>query len=553
MELTRRTFIKLAGAAGVAGSAGVGGCGGDGAAEVDPPAEDEEFDSPPDEMLDAGTDDEDAAVDDEDAAVDLDGGTDPAVDAATEVRVDVPVDPPRDAGVVPPRDVPVSVPRDVPVPRVDAGRDAGTTLPLRDADFRDLPERRTQFPLGVMAGDATDTSVMFWTKYAGKASVVLRVLEMDGNRIAAVRFNGRVTPSSAGFVRAVVTGLRPNRRHLYAFLLGGATSPSGRSLTGRVQTALGADSLAPIVFGGTSCSSPRAHPFPVLQAAGSRDDLDFFIHAGDHIYADFAPAASTISEYRTKYSASWASAGMRSLHGSTGQYLTWDDHEVFNNWNPEAIAPRRLDAARQAFFEHRATRRNADDRDRLWRSFRWGRTAEVFVLDSRGERRPSTRSTDPSRGSTYLSRRQMDWLKSGLRSSPCVFKFIVNSVPIVDRAGADSDNWNGYASQRREILNHIANNNLRGVVWLSGDVHFGGVCRVEAEGPWSNIWEVVMGPSGSNRDGRPPIRESQWPVLVHDVHNYVLVRADPADRTVTVDFINEDGNRIPNSRWTRTF
>ncbi len=79
-----------------------------------------------------------------------------------------------------------------------------------------------------MAGGATDTSVMFWTKYTGKAQVVLRVLEMDGNRIAAVRFNGRVTPSSAGFVRAVVTGLRPNRRHLYAFLLGGATSsPSG--------------------------------------------------------------------------------------------------------------------------------------------------------------------------------------------------------------------------------------------------------------------------------------------------------------------------------------
>ena len=53
-----------------------------------------------------------------------------------------------------------------------------------------------------------------------------------------------------------------------------------------------------------------------------------------------------------------------------------------------------------------------------------------------------------------------------------MFKFIVNSVPIVDRAGADSDNWNGYASQRREILNHIDNSRIRGVVWLSGDVHF---------------------------------------------------------------------------------
>ena len=147
----------------------------------------------------------------------------------------------------------------------------------------------------------------------------------------------------------------------------------------------------------------------------------------------------------------------------------------------------------------------------------------------------------------------MDWLKEALRASPCVFKFIVNSVPIVDRGGAGTDNWNGYASQRREILNHIANNNLRGVVWLSGDVHFGGVCRVEASGAWSNIWEVVMGPAGANRDTRPDVREAQWPVLVHDIHNYTVLRADPADHSLTVEFINAAGNRVANSRWTRTF
>lgn len=545
MKLTRRTFIKLASAAGVVGSSGCGD-----ASEPDPA---DTFDSPPDEMLPADPVDADAAVtppDDDaavapldDAAVAADAGTPPSLDASTTVDRDVPIGPARDVPVTPPRDVPVAP------PRVDAG-----PPPLAHPDFRDLPERRTQFPLGVMAGDATDTSAMFWTKYSGDAAVVLRVLEMDGNRIAAVRFNGRVTPSGAGFVRAVVTGLRPNRQHLYAFLLGGATSPSGRSLVGRVQTAIGADSMAPVVFGATSCSSPRASPHPVLERAGSRDDLDFFIHAGDHIYADLlGPAATNIAGYRAKYSDAWSSSGMHTLHGSTGQYLTWDDHEVFNNWNPEAIAPARLAAARQAFFEHRATRRNADDPDRIWRSFRWGRTAEIFVLDCRGERRPSTRSDDPSRSSTYISRRQMDWLKAGLRSSPCVFKIIVNSVPIVDRGGADGDNWNGYASQRREILRHIDDNRVRGVVWVSGDVHFGGVCRVEATGPFSDIWEVVVGPSGSNRDTRPNVRPAQWPVLVYDVHNYVLFHADPASRTLAVDFIDGSGDRIPNSRWTHTF
>jgi len=394
---------------------------------------------------------------------------------------------------------------------------------------------------------------MFWTRYDGSAALTLRVLEMDGTRIVAVRYNGRVTPSSGGFVRAIVNGLRPNRQHLFAFLLGPSANPTGRSALGRVRTAFADTTLEPILFGGTSCSNQSNRPFPVLQHAGSRDDLDFFIHCGDHTYTDYGDNAVTLAQYRRKYEDNWASAGMRALHRSTGMYLTWDDHEVLNNWNPETFSASRLAAARQAFFEHRATRRNTTDTNRLWRSFRWGRTAEIFVLDARSERRPSTRSTNPNGNSQYLSRAQMNWLKSGLADSPCVFKFVVNSVPIVDRAGADSDNWNGYVSQRREILNHISNNRLRGVVWLSGDVHFGAVCKVAASGAWSSIWEVIMGPAGANRDGRPPVVASQFPVLVHGVHNYALLRADPRNRGLTVDFINAAGNRIANSRWTHTF
>ena len=62
-----------------------------------------------------------------------------------------------------------------------------------------------------------------------------------------------------------------------------------------------------------------------------------------------------------------------------------------------------------------------------------------------------------------------------------------------------------------------------------------------------------MGPAGANRDSRPDVREAQWPVLVHDIHNYTVLRADPTDRSLTVEFINAAGNRIANSRWSRTF
>ncbi len=545
MKLTRRRFVQLAGAVCAVACA-------DEEVYTPDPIED----AGPDPTYDAMPIDPDAGGDDAgdddagDAAPVEDAAPDAALDASRDASLDARADAVPDAVRL---DATPDVARaDVARPDAppDAPRDAGTAA---NPDFRSLPERAAQFPLGVMAGDATDTSVIFWTRYVGAGAVRLRVLEMNGARVAAVRFDGAVDASSAGYVRAVVNGLRPGRQHLYAFLVGPASAPTGRSLVGRVKTAPAPDALVPLVFGGTSCSNQRHRPFPALQHAGGRDDLDFFLHGGDHVYADYGDNATTLAQYRAKYEQNWTSAGLRALHRSTGMYLTWDDHEVLNNWDPETLSAARLAAARQAFFEHRATRRNASAPERIWRSFRWGRTAEIFVLDCRSERRPSTRSTNPARRSQYLSRAQMDWLKAGLRASPCVFKFIVNSVPIVDRAGADGDNWNGYASQRQEILSHIDGNRLRGVVWLSGDVHFGGVCKVEPTGAFSDIWEVIMGPAGADRDGPPSLRAGQWPVSVIGTHNYTVLRADPATRTLRAEFVNGAGNVIAGSRWSRTF
>jgi alkaline phosphatase D len=524
MKLTRRRLLK---ATTVTATTALGACaggldGGDGG-DAEPNVD---FDATPDPEFDASPEDLDASALDDDAAASEGGALDAARDAALDART-------ADA-------------------RADAAADSGVTV--MNPDFRSVPERAGLFPYAVMAGDATDTSIIFWTKYDGTTPLTLRVLEMNGSAIVAVRFNGAVTVGAGGFVRVIVNGLRANKQHRYAFLVGPASAPTGRSAIGTVQTAFAADTLAPIVFGGTSCSHPTAAPHPVLQHAGSRTDLDFFIHLGDHIYADAGTNAVSLAEYREKYRMNWDTAGMRALHRSTGMYLTWDDHEVLNNWNPETFSATRLGNARQAFFEHRATRRDSAAPNRIWRKFRWGRTAEIFILDCRSERRPSTASTNASRPSTYLSRTQMDWLKAGLRASPCVFKFILNSVPIVDRAGGDSDNWNGYASQRREILDHIVDNSINGVLWLSGDVHFGGVCKVESAGAWSRIWEVVMGPSGSNRDANPSLVAAQWPVRVLDnIHSYTVVRANPSTRTVAVEFINAAGNRIAGSAWSHTF
>lgn len=58
------------------------------------------------------------------------------------------------------------------------------------------------------------------------------------------------------------------------------------------------------------------------------------------------------------------------------------------------------------------------------------------------------------------------------------------------------DRWQGYPTQRDEILSYITDNTITGVLWLSGDVHHAMINHPDApgEGPGDQQWEVAAGP-----------------------------------------------------------
>ncbi|MFO0003851.1 MAG: alkaline phosphatase D family protein, partial [bacterium] len=118
---------------------------------------------------------------------------------------------------------------------------------------------------------------------------------------------------------------------------------------------------------------------------------------------------------------------------------------------------------------------------------------DLFALDCRGERRDGN----------YISPEQMAWLKAELSASTARFKVILNSVPITDLSAIFGttqamDRWQGYPAQREEILAHIRDDAVEGVLWITGDVHYAQIGRVDpAGGPGEDQWEVFCGPGGS--------------------------------------------------------
>lgn len=262
---------------------------------------------------------------------------------------------------------------------------------------------------------------------------------------------------------------------------------------------------------------------------------------GDTMYSS---GTRVLDGFRIRWARNLGNPGYRGLRQNTSVYATWDDHEVANNWDPETIEEPILSLAAQTFFESLPIRRHPTAPNRIWRSTRWGQTAEVFILDSRSERRPSTRLRGDAQ---YLSRAQMDWLKSGLAASPCAFKVILNSVPITNFPSVfdvvSNDRWEGYWEARQEILSFLENERVEGVLWLSGDFHFASCGRVSPAGATgSRAVEFLVGPGA--QDPNP-----LWAALVGDpqfdfasgTNNYAVFDLDPAARTATITYHDKDG------------
>ena len=420
--------------------------------------------------------------------------------------------------------------KDAGFPDAGASLDAGTT-PDAGIPAVENPEIITESPalfgFGIAAGDALEDRIILQTRYLGVEPLRLRVWRMDGTTYAELVADQAVTAGDGGFLHLDVQGLRPGTKYRYAFLHG----TTGRSPIGKFRAALGPLQTEPLIFGACCCTNNSIAPKPLARAA-ERDDLDAFLLLGDTSYND---GADSLSEYRAKWASSLSRPEYRSLRSSVAVVATWDDHEVTNDFNPELISASKLATARRTFFESLPVRRNAMESDRLWRSFRWGGTAELFVLDGRGERKPSSLL---SINHIYLSRAQMDWFKASLKASPCVFKVIMNSVPITDFgfSAFNFDSWRVYQLQRKEILEFIEDEGIEGVLWVSGDHHFASFGTVSATGPGSSAIEVLAGPGGQSGSVLHKLLAKPRFEYASDTNNYLAIHLLPATRQYRIVF-----------------
>jgi alkaline phosphatase D len=232
------------------------------------------------------------------------------------------------------------------------------------------------FSLGVASGAPLPDSVILWTRILADpldaaSSPVLavpvrwEVAADDAFRTIVAKGSVIATPALAHSVRVNVTGLSPARPYWYRFMLGDAVSPVGRT-----HTAPAAGSMPALLkLAVASCQhwefgSYAAH----RHIAAANPDLVAFL--GDYIYEWGAYALQhpqravrrdesfTLDDYRRRYAHYKSDPQLQAAHLVAPWIVTWDDHEVANDYageRDERLSPvfaQRRAAAYQAFYEH---------------------------------------------------------------------------------------------------------------------------------------------------------------------------------------------------------
>jgi phosphodiesterase/alkaline phosphatase D-like protein len=88
-------------------------------------------------------------------------------------------------------------------------------------------------------------------------------------------------------------------------------------------------------------------------------------------------------------------------------------------------------------------------------------------------------------------------LRLHLLLSDATWKVIVNAVPMAELFGLPYDRWEGYAAERRELLEFIRDWKVPNVVFLTGDLHANMVVDVRVDtfaDPSPVAKELIAGP-----------------------------------------------------------
>jgi alkaline phosphatase D len=457
---------------------------------------------------------------------------------------------------------------------------------------------------GIASGDVTATEVVIWARANRAAQMVVEYTPAPAVSWPPLRQVGPLVDARDDFTgKVVLQELLPDTRYVYWVRFSvsaegvAIVSESGQFRTAPADGTARALSLVwwGDIGGQNYCRDPE-HGYAIFTQM-ARLTPDFAIANGDSVYVDgtclpvttlpdhawnllspdpetaahqlipatdprFKTDGEVLAAFRAKWKYNLEDEAYRRFRAQTPQVYQWDDHEVINDWYPgeERVGAIRgtpderpiaalLGPGRKSFFEYTPIRPDAENR--IYRNFRFGKLAELFILDVRSYRddnilpdgagkvlevrlRNEERRRLEGKPKSILGAAQRDWLLKSLREAQArgvVWKIISSDDTLSNVSGGyqlfapdgpmtplyhirdgwaagaklntdtdgNQDNPLGFESELRSILAFMKAEGISNVVWLATDVHFARFLRYEPGGELTGLvfHEFIAGPASA--------------------------------------------------------
>ncbi|MBT9471070.1 MAG: alkaline phosphatase D family protein [Pseudomonadota bacterium] len=346
---------------------------------------------------------------------------------------------------------------------------------------------------GPMIGHTGPSHISIWSR--SSAAAMVQVEYASDRAFADAKLSAPVRADAANDLTTVIRleGLKPATTYYARYRIDGVLDRYA-PVPFKVRTAPAGPAKFRVAFG--SCARFQYDSEQKIFTAVQALEPDLFLWLGDNIYADSDQPEAIADTYRRQRGVERLAPLLR----STPSLAIWDDHDFGYN-DSDARSPVK-EASLALFKRHWANPfyGTADTPGVFFQSSFGG--VDFFHLDGRYHRDPGDKLDGPEK--TMLGAGQKRWLKAALKASRAPFKILISGTgwSLAERPG---DSFAAYLHERDEIFDFIRDEQISGVVCLSGDTHVGELnCIPRAEQGGYDIYDLVASPLAQTPNDKWP-------------------------------------------------
>ena len=344
-----------------------------------------------------------------------------------------------------------------------------------------------------------------------------------------------------------LSNLRPSTKYYFSAETSSADgSVLHRPLLGSFATAPEADEYADVTFtvitGQMYKDADHADGFLAYDSMAKLNP-HFIVPTGDTVYYDSDdPVATTIDLARYHWHRMYSYPKLIDFHLRTPGYWEKDDHDSYadDGW-PQLVR----DFMGDFTFEQglKVYAEQVPMSDKPYRTFRWGKGLQVWLVEGRDFRSPNPMEDGPEK--SIWGAEQKAWLKETLLASDADWKVLISPTPIVgpDRATKKDNHANvTYHHEGAEFRTFIQENLPDNFFIACGDRHW----QYHSIHPATGVHEFSSGPISDQHAGGSPGENAKYHQFHRVMGGYLSVNTKRAgdDSTITFRLHAVDGEVV---------